>query len=35
MVGIYFSGTGNSRYAREVLLKKYDESAKKFVLVKK
>lgn len=28
MLGIYFSGTGNSRYAVEVFLKKYDESAK-------
>ena len=30
MVGIYFSGTGNSRYALEVFLSKYDESAKTF-----
>lgn len=27
MIGIYFSGTGNSRYALEVFLKKYDERA--------
>lgn len=27
MIGIYFSGTGNSRYALEVFLKKYDETA--------
>lgn len=26
MIGIYFSGTGNSRYALEVFLKKYDET---------
>lgn len=26
MLGIYFSGTGNSRYALEVFLKKYDDS---------
>ena len=25
MIGIYFSGTGNSRYALEVFLSKYDE----------
>lgn len=30
MLGIYFSGTGNSRYALEVFLGKYDESAKTF-----
>ena len=28
MIGIYFSGTGNSRYALELFLKKYDETAK-------
>lgn len=27
MIGIYFSGTGNSRYALKVFLKKYDETA--------
>lgn len=30
MVGIYFSGTGNSRYALEVFLKKQDETVKAF-----
>lgn len=30
MIGIYFSGTGNSRYALEVFLKKYAESAKAY-----
>jgi len=30
MLGIYFSGTGNSRYALEVFLSKYDDSAKVF-----
>ena len=30
MIGIYFSGTGNSRYALEVFLKKYDETAKAY-----
>lgn len=30
MIGIYFSGTGNSRYALEVFLKKYDEAAKAY-----
>ena len=28
MLGIYFSGTGNSRYALEFFLSKYDETAK-------
>lgn len=28
MFGIYFSGTGNSRYALEVFLSRYDETAK-------
>ena len=28
MLGIYFSGTGNSRYALEVFLNKYDKTAK-------
>ncbi len=28
MLGIYFSGTGNSRYALEVFLNKYDKAAK-------
>lgn len=27
MLGIYFSGTGNSRYALEVFLKQYDNTA--------
>ena len=30
MVGIYFSGTGNSRYAAELFCKEYDEGAKAF-----
>ncbi len=30
MVGIYFSGTGNSRYVLEVFLKAYDETSKSF-----
>lgn len=30
MFGIYFSGTGNSRYAVEVFLGKYDDTAKAF-----
>ena len=30
MLGIYFSGTGNSRYALELFLRKCDESAKSF-----
>lgn len=30
MVGIYFSGTGNSRYAVELFCKEYDETAKTF-----
>ena len=32
MLGIYFSGTGNSRYALEVFLGKYDETAKAFAI---
>lgn len=32
MLGIYFSGTGNSRYALELFLDKYDESAKVFAV---
>ncbi len=32
MVGIYCSGTGNSRYALELFLGKYDESAKIFAI---
>ena len=32
MLGIYFSGTGNSRYALETLLSQYDESAKVFAI---
>lgn len=30
MIGIYFSGTGNSRYALEVFLQAYDSEAKAF-----
>ena len=30
MVGIYFSGTGNSRYAVEFFCNEYDETAKSF-----
>ena len=30
MVGIYFSGTGNSRYAAELFCNEYDEVAKAF-----
>lgn len=30
MVGIYFSGTGNSRYAAEMFCNEYDEAAKAF-----
>lgn len=30
MIGIYFSGTGNSRYALELFLKEYDKSTKSF-----
>lgn len=30
MLGIYFSGTGNSRYALELFLKKYDGEARAF-----
>ena len=30
MVGIYFSGTGNSRYAVELFCNEYDEAAKTF-----
>lgn len=32
MLGIYFSGTGNSRYALETFLSQYDESAKIFAI---
>ena len=32
MLGIYFSGTGNSRYAVETFLGQYDESAKVFAI---
>ena len=32
MFGIYFSGTGNSRYALEVFLGKYDETVKAFAI---
>lgn len=28
MIGVYFSGTGNSRYALEFFLGKYDKTAK-------
>lgn len=27
MIGIYFSGTGNSRYALELFLKEYDNDS--------
>jgi hypothetical protein len=30
MVGIYFSGTGNSNYAVEFFCNEYDEAAKAF-----
>lgn len=30
MTGLYFSGTGNSRYAVEAFLKKYDETARAY-----
>lgn len=30
MIGIYFSGTGNSRHAVEVFMKKYDGSEKTY-----
>ena len=30
MVGIYFSGTGNSRYAVEFFCNEYDETVKSF-----
>ena len=30
MVGIYFSGTGNSRYAAELFCNEYNETAKAF-----
>ena len=30
MVGIYFSGTGNSRHAAEMFCNEYDEAAKAF-----
>lgn len=32
MIGIYFSGTGNSKYALERFLRKYDETAKAYAL---
>ena len=32
MLGIYFSGTGNSQYALETFLGQYDESAKIFAI---
>ncbi len=32
MLGIYFSGTGNSRYALEIFLGKYDETTKAFAI---
>lgn len=32
MLGIYFSGTGNSRYAVETFLGQYDEAAKAFAI---
>ena len=30
MLGIYFSGTGNSRYALEIFLRKYDDTAQAY-----
>lgn len=30
MIGVYFSGTGNSRYALEVFLREYDKKAKAY-----
>lgn len=30
MIGIYFSGTGNSKYALEVFLREYDETARSY-----
>lgn len=30
MVGIYFSGTGNSRHAAEMFCNEYDEATKAF-----
>lgn len=35
MIGIYFSGTGNSRYALEVFLREYDKTAKAYALTDK
>ena len=32
MIGLYFSGTGNSRYALEFFLEQYDESVKAFAI---
>lgn len=32
MIGIYFSGTGNSKYALEFFLKKYDKTAKAYTI---
>ncbi len=32
MIGIYFSGTGNSKYALERFLRKYDETAKTYAV---
>lgn len=32
MIGIYFSGTGNSRYALETFLEKYDKTAKAYAI---
>lgn len=32
MLGLYFSGTGNSRYALEVFLKKYQREAQSFTI---
>ena len=32
MLGIYFSGTGNSKYALKTFLGTYDESAKVFAI---
>lgn len=35
MVGIYFSGTGNSRYAAEIFCNEYDKAAKIFAIEEK
>ena len=32
MIGVYFSGTGNSKYALEFFLSKYDKTAKAYTI---